>query len=337
MRAVLIGVGSIGGPLAVLMHEKGVDLDVVAHGEEKAKLIREEGFKVTGTLGEHVERLNAHASIDELSGTYDVCFIATKYQQMPELAREITLHLNENSLVVSLQNGIVTDLLAKEVGENRTVACMIGIGATLLAPNHVQVTAGNEFIIGMPYRENTPEVYEVAKLMSACCPTAVEDDIIARLYSKVIFNSCINSLAGITGKTVGSILDTKDARRIILAIIREGMAVADKMQLDVPKFNMLPKFGTIAKNNNPISNAFFSNFLRIGFKVASKNVKPSTLQSLEKGNRTEIDIMNGYISAKGKELGIPTPVNDSLTKMIKDIENGNLKIDPENVKRVVFI
>ena len=106
--------------------------------------------RLTGAFGDQQVSLRAFPSIEALEGTYDVCFIATKYQQMPSVARAMLPHLREDSLVVSLQNGIVLDLLSQVVGEDRTVGVMIGYGATLLEPNLVEVTAGDEFRIGMP-------------------------------------------------------------------------------------------------------------------------------------------------------------------------------------------
>ena len=68
--------------------------------------------------------------------------------------------------------------------------------------------------------------------------------------------------------------------------------------------------------------------------VGTGSVRPSTLQSLEKGKPTEVDIMNGYISAKGRELGVPTPVNDSLTAIIKEIESGARPLSSKNLRDV---
>lgn len=84
MKVVLVGTGSIGGTIAVLLQEHGHDLDVVAHGEEKAKLFREEGFRLTGVYGDHCQRLHAYPSVSALTDTYDLALIATKYQQMPD-------------------------------------------------------------------------------------------------------------------------------------------------------------------------------------------------------------------------------------------------------------
>ena len=164
LRAVLIGAGSIGGSVAVMITRAGYPLDVVAHGEEKAALYRDPGFRLTGAFGDQQVSLRAFPSIEALEGTYDVCFIATKYQQMPSVARAMLPHLKEDSLVVSLQNGIVLDLLSEVVGEDRTVGVMIGYGATLLEPNFVEVTAGDEFRIGMPKGHTSPRLKELAEM-----------------------------------------------------------------------------------------------------------------------------------------------------------------------------
>ena len=336
MRAVLIGAGSIGGTMAVMITEAGYDLDVVAHGEEKARLFREEGFRLTGAFGDKCVKLNAYQSIDALEGKYDVCLIATKYQQMPEAARQMLPHLNDDSLVVSVQNGIVLDMLSEVVGKKRTVGVMIGLGATLKEANLVEVTAGAELIIGMPDGYHPKSLDELAVMLSSVLPTAVDDDIVGRLWSKVIFNSCVNSLAGISGLNVGQTLKYKKARLAFLDIIREGVTVAQKEGYDVPQFNAIPKYQFFAKHNSKLFNAFWGTFFKIALGAKSGSVRPSTLQSLEKGRKTEIDIMNGYISSEGRKCGVPTPLNDLLTSMIKEIEDGKRIITPDNFEELKY-
>lgn len=334
LRAVLIGAGSIGGSVAVMITKAGYPLDVVAHGEEKAALYRDPGFRLTGAFGDQQVSLRSYPSIDALEGTYDMCFIATKYQQMPSVARAMLPHLKEDSLVVSLQNGIVLDLLSEVVGEDRTVGVMIGYGATLLEPNLVEVTAGDEFRIGMPKGHTSPRLKELAEMMSAVLPTKVDDDIVGRLFSKVVFNSCINSVCGISGLDLGKALHHRPVRMAMLDIMREGDAVAQAMGLDVPRFNVLPKNSFIAAHHSRFFNAFMGRFLEVGMGIRSGKVHPSTLQSLEKGKKTEIDIMNGYLSAKGAEHGVPTPVNDWMTRTIKEIESGSRPISKKNIREL---
>jgi 2-dehydropantoate 2-reductase len=65
-----------------------------------------------------------------------------------------------------------------------------------------------------------------------------------------------------------------------------------------------------------------------------RKLKSSSLQSLERGRKTEVENYNGYIAAKGRELGIDTPVNEKLTCMVREIEQGKRKIDPENFDEI---
>ena len=62
--------------------------------------------------------------------------------------------------------------------------------------------------------------------------------------------------------------------------------------------------------------------------------KSSSLQSLKRGRKTEIKNYNGYIASKGLEFNIPTPVNEQLTRMVHEIEEGKRKIEPENLRDV---
>lgn len=334
MKAVLVGVGSIGGTLAVLLQEKGYDLDVVAHGEEKARLFREEGFRLTGVYGDHCQKLNAYPSVEALTDVYDVAFIATKYQQMPEVARDLLPHLSDTALVASLQNGLCMDMLSAVVGDSRTVGVMIGFGATQRAANLVEVTASAELKIGMKDGAAPDELYALRRMLNDCLPTKVTVDIEGALYSKMLFNSVINSLASVTNGTVGHMLKTAKARRVVLGILREGVAVADAMGVKVPRFNILPKWRFFANRSTRLSRWCTGQLLRVALAAGSGNVRPSTLQSLESRRPTEIDIMNGYISKRGAEYGVPTPVNDSLTEIIQEIEAGTRPLSEKNIKDV---
>jgi 2-dehydropantoate 2-reductase len=70
----------------------------------------------------------------------------------------------------------------------------------------------------------------------------------------------------------------------------------------------------------------------IGMKY--KKLKSSSLQSLERGKKTEVDNFNGYISAKGREFGVATPVNDQLNNIVSEIEKGERSIGPENFREI---
>ena len=67
-----------------------------------------------------------------------------------------------------------------------------------------------------------------------------------------------------------------------------------------------------------------------------RRLKSSSLQSLERGRKTEVDNYNGYIARKGKELGVDTTVNEQLSKMLAEIEQGKRRIAPGNFREIKY-
>lgn len=333
MKTLLIGAGAIGGSIAVLTKNAGYDISILCHSEKTKNEIEKNGITLTGALGEHKAKFRCFSSTKELENEkFDICFIATKYGAMSDCAKSILPFVKDNGLVVGMQNGICTDELAQIVGKKRAVGCMLGFGATRLDVTNVKLTSKGEMYIGMP-DGYCPGMLDYLKQMLCCVlPTKITDNITARQYSKLIVNSCINATAAITGQTLGKIIDDRRARKLFLAIAREGMNVAGAMNLKVPKYGKMLNYNALMIADNAVFNSMCRYVVWLVSKIAYADVKPSTLQSLERGEKTEIDIFNGYFSKMGNECGAPTPVNDKLTQMIHEIEDGKRKITPDNLE-----
>ena len=327
-KTLLIGAGAIGGTLAVLMKEAGYDISVLCYNDEIKKLIDENGYYLHGAKGEHHVSLNTYASFEDFKDEkFDIVIIATKFQAVSALAEKVLGNLKEDSLVVGMQNGILTDKLAEIVGEKRAVGVMIGFGATRNTDNDVTMT-----YIGMTGGYHPGNLDYLKEMYCAVLPTEISDNILRQQYSKLIINSCINATAAITGLTLGKMVDDKRARTLYLAIAREAMRVAKKMGLDVPKYGKMLNYKLLMLADNALYNSVCRYIVWLVSKLKYSSVKPSTLQSLEKGELTEIEIFNGYIAKLGREYDIETPVNTKLTAMIHEIERGERKINPENLE-----
>jgi len=325
MKILIIGTGAIGGVCAAILAKNNYDTTVVCKYPDLAVKIKEQGLKVSGIKGIMQVKMPAVAKINELTDKYDIVLIATKATDMIAAATELRPFLHESSLVVSLQNGICEDALAEIVGIERTVGCVVGWGATMHAPGELEMTSTGEFVIGNIPGSSNKDLSEIQKLLSLIVAVEISEDIIASLYSKLIINSCITSLGAICGLYLGEMLSRKNIRSLFIDIMREAMSVADAMKMKVPTYaNKIDYYRFLKKPG------FFGNFYRhlliriIGFKY--RRLKSSMLQSLERGNKTEIDFLNGYIVQKGLELGVQTPVNSKIVQMIKEIEKGKRKI-----------
>jgi 2-dehydropantoate 2-reductase len=334
-RICVIGPGAIGGVVAALLTQKGYNTQLVAKYPELAQKINSKGIEVEGACGNFIIQVPTVARPDELSGTFDYVLIATRAYGLVDAAREMLPFLHENSRVVSMQNGICGEMLASVVGIHRTIGCVVGFGGTMHEPGRVEMTSGGELVIGNWNREPDQELEQLAPILNHVVLTRITGEIFQELYSKLIINSCITTLGVICGQSLGEMLVERKARNLFVEIVREAMAVADAMDINVPPAaaGKLDYYKFLAPG--PLSGLKRHLTIRvIGMKY--RKLKSSSLQSLKRGRKTEVYYYNGYISAKGKELGISTPVNEQLTRLVGEIEEGNRKITPENFKEISY-
>lgn len=335
MKIILVGAGSIGGTTATMLKEKGHDIEIVEVNPERAEKIRTEGITLTGALGAHNQKFTVYTSADELKELYDVCIIATKYFALSAVAQQMLPHVKQDGLFVSMQNGICTGILADAVGKEKTVGCMIGFGATMLPNGDVNVTSSGELKIGRLTGVIDDKIKALCEVYKALLPTTVVTDIDAHLYSKLIINSCINSIAALTGEPVGVMLSDERAKDIFLEIAREATYLSKKMGLKVPPYAKVLNYNLLLISESNVYKKICKKLVSIVGKKFGL-VRPSTLQSLDRGEKTEIDIFNGYISKNGKKYGVPTPVNDQIYDFIKKIENGEAKSSMSNLAQIKY-
>ena len=331
MKVLVVGAGAIGGTVAVLLKKEGYDIRIKCHIPEIKELIETKGFYLHGAKGEHHVDFKCYHEVEEFGDEkFDIIIIATKYAHVAASAKLIMPYLAEGGIIVGMQNGILTEELAEIVGRDKAVGCMIGFGATRNADNDVTMTSLGEYYVGMLDGRKTPMLEEFAKMLSNVVPAQVTLDIKGRQYSKLIINSCINAVAGITGNKLGTILKDVRAQDLFLNIAREGMAVAKAMNIKVPKYGAVLEYRMLALSNAKWYNSIIKIVVRMVGKLYS-DVKPSTLQSIEAGEKTEIDILNGFFVVNGDKYGVDTPVNDKIVQMIHEIEEGKRKCTPDNL------
>ncbi len=332
-RICIVGAGAIGGVVAGVLAREKANVTLVTKHSDLAEKISTSGIEVSGHCGDISIRIPSVARPDELEGIFDYVLIATKAEAFESVAREMIPFMNAGTRVVSMQNGICEEILAGVVGEERTVGCVVGWGGTMYVPGKVEMTSGGEFILGNWNRSVDEPLSILAGLLGSIAPARTTGNILSELYSKLIINACITTLGAICGQYLGEMLAQRKVRNLFIEVIREAIRVADAMGLRVA-----PGAGGKLDYYKFLAPGLLSGFKRhltirvIGMKY--RRLKSSSLQSLERGRRTEVDNYNGYISAKGKEFNADTPVNGRLTEMVREIEEGRRTITPDNFREI---
>ena len=336
LRIVVVGAGAIGGVTGARMTKAGWNVTIVCKHEATVRKGRAEGFHIFGPGGGERIPVQAIKETADLSEAPDVVLLATKANDAPAAAEALVPKLKSDSLLVSLQNGICEDALARIVGTERVVGCVVVWGATFHGPGELEVTSGGEFVVGRMDGRSDSHIETIREMLSTTAPTRVSDNIYGELYSKLIINACINSLGAIAGVPLGRLLAIKRARDLFIGVMAEAMDVAQPAGISVPpgaggKLN----YNRFLAGSGALSNLRRHLMLRmIGFKY--RRIRSSSLQSLERGRRTEVDFLNGYICIKGAEHGVPTPINRAIVNMIHEIEKGRRSIALSNLSDPAF-
>ena len=159
--------------------------------------------------------MNAVAEIEQLSGKKDYILVVTKAYDMPDASKRALAFAHENTIFVSMQNGICVDAMKEIVGKN-TAGCVIGWGSNMMPDGTLNMTSEGEFVIG---GENL-DLSELKQIMSDFMPTRISENITNELYSKMIVNACITSMGVISGLGLGVMLKKRKARNIFIAIMK---------------------------------------------------------------------------------------------------------------------
>ena len=328
-KIVVIGAGGVGGITAALLAKAGYNVKVVCKYPELAEKIKTKGLHIFGLCGNFQVKMPAVAAINELEEKKDFVLMATKAYDLPQAAKQILPFLKENSAVVSMQNGICEDILAEIVGQERTIGCIVGWGATMHQPGELEMTSTGEFVIGNLNNLIDERIKFLKSIFDTIYPVEISQNIMGHLYSKLIINSCITTLGAICGLYLGKMLAVKKIRGIFLDIMEEAIAVANAHGIKVETYAGKLDYYRFLKSKSFFGNLKRHLFIRmIGYKY--RRLKSSSLQSLERGKNTEIDYLNGYIAKLAKQKNIPAPVNQALLKMVKEIEAGGRKISMSN-------
>lgn len=330
MKVLVIGSGAIGSIAAGILAKSGFNVDIACKDVDTADQLNTDGliFKIKNRKFIHF--VPAWQSVKHTPGNYNYVLLATKSFDIEQPVKDVINKLSDNGIIVSLQDGYCIDHLARLAGTNRIVGTVVSWGATM-APNGIaEMTSHGEMIIGKPDGSDDPRLDNLQYILNAIGPTRVVNNISEYIYSKLILNSCITTLGAISGLKVGALLTDRNMRNLFLRIINEGITVANALNMEIPDFAGRVNYYRIVKGNNWYYRLRRHGFIRI-FGLKYRRIKSSGLQSLERGEKTEITYMNGYLVNKGHELGIDLPVNERLVEMIHEIEQKKRAISPENL------
>ena len=311
MKILIFGAGGVGSVVGGFLARTGHDVSLLGrtwHLDAVAK----QGLLITGIWGDYrLKAFDLYRSTEELlkkDPSFDLIVLTVKSNDTEDAARELLPLMKENTVLVSLQNGLgnVETILAAGVKPEQYLAGRVIFGVEL-SPGIATVTVNADDILLGPLPGVTPRanVYSLVQSFNAAkLPTRGVADILTHIWSKVIYNCALNPICSLNEMPYGDILESPETRERMHRVIRECYSVGMKKGITL---------------DPPAPEAFVE---RMEQKLIPSTAAhfPSMLQDLKRGKRTDIDALNGAIFRYAQELGIPAPENEKLTRQIRETE-----------------
>jgi 2-dehydropantoate 2-reductase len=301
VRVCVVGCGAVGSLFAANLAQLD-DVEVWAYdlARDHVDAINANGLRLSGA-GDVVGRLRATADAEELPAC-DFGIVATKAMHT-EPAIAATAHAFADGSVCTVQNGLGNEeALAGHVA--RVIRGTTFPAGRVVEPGHVQWDVKGDTTLG-PFEPSPAPLEEVERLAEACTraglPTEAVADARGPQWRKVIFNAATNPIGALTGLTHGRVCEDAALRKLVSGLVDEGKAVAAAQGIVLD-----------ADPEELIDHAARPD--------VAYDHKASMLQDVEARRATEIDYLNGGIVRFGRELGVPTPLNEAILALVKGLE-----------------
>jgi 2-dehydropantoate 2-reductase len=337
-RILIMGAGGIGGVVGGLLSKAGHDITLVDQWVEHVEAIKRNGLTVETRWDKHHTRPKA-LHIYELQGEdepFDMAFIAVKSYDTDWATMLVKPYVHpEHGIFVDFQNGINDERVAAIAGKERTLGCIITISAACYEPGVALRTDTNAlgYKIAEQDGSDTPRARELVEVMQAAGDTEFTNDLWGDRWSKLMINCMNNALAGISGYGTAETRTNVDTRRVGIQLGAEVARVAKAHGFKLhPVLGLAPEAVIDAAEGRKVEEV--ESLLMESARNAGSGGVPSFGQDVRKGRRTEIDFLNGYVSEKGREAGVPTPFNDRIVKIVHDLGIG-FKGAPKHLKPLV--
>ena len=303
MKIAIIGAGSVGTLFGSILFQSGRNVTLVEKKPEIIEAIRRSGLKISRGTDEKTIPIPITGNIEEVANPDLILFCVKSYDNVTA-AYDCLKIVAPHTLVLTLQNGIGNyEDISKIVGEERTIVGTTTFGSTQYAPGCTKSSATGDISIGEYSGGISDRVQKLAKdLTDGGFTIHTVENVNSLIWTKLVVNVAINAIAALCRITNGQTYELEPARIVQKEAVDEAVAVAKALKIQVD-YDALYRHA-------------------IDVTVSTSVNKASMRQDVEACNPTEILAINGAIVREGTKLGIPTPVNNVLTNLVRAAELG---------------
>ena len=347
-RIVVVGAGAIGGYAGGLMARAGEDVTLVDAWPEHVEYVRKHGLQLSGVTPQETHSIAVPilhiTDVQRLirEKPVDIAFICVKSYDTEWAAQLIKPYLAPDGYVVSLQNCINEERIAAIVGWGRVLGCIASlVAAELYAPGHIKRTVPmggarhTVYRVGEVHGRVTPRAEEVARLLAHADSSKVTPNLWGERWSKLVVNSMRNGLSAASGLSGNQRDLAEGPRDLSIRLGAQAVRVGQALGYQLEKMlGMEPETLARAGEGSADAKAEIVATLLEHARKRSDEQRPSMAQDIFKGRRTETDYINGFVAAKGAEIGVAARIHATMNELVKQVERGELKPSPDCIRNL---
>ena len=294
----IIGLGAIGGSYAARLYENdSVNLTVVA---DRSRIEKYNTNKLT-VNGKSFDLKFLQPDSDVPPA--DLVFIAVKYNNLSQAIDAIRKRVGPDTVIMSLMNGIDSEeIIGEAFGmEKLLYSSCVGIDA-LREGNNIRYTSFGKLYFGERENKLHSERVERVKVLldESGIPYHIPENMIKALWWKYMVNIGLNQVSAVLGAPYGVFNTVQETRELVDMAMKEVIDVSIKAGINLEEESIEEVHRLV--------------------DTLSADGKTSMLQDIEAGRKTEVEMFSGVLRKMGRKYGVPTPVNDTLFRMIRTLE-----------------
>lgn len=299
MKVVIVGAGAMGSIYGGFLAEAGNEVYFLDVFKEHVDNINKDGLWIEGTSGDrYIKGIKATSDPEEV-GIVDLAIVFVKSTITDLAIKQNKAVIGPETTVLTLQNGLGNiEKLKTVVKESQIIAGTTSHGASLLGPGKIKHAGHGATVIGELDGSVTERIKMIAEVFqnAKLDPVTISENVMGVIWDKLLVNVGINPVTAITNLKNGEILDYPEILRLSVDAVEEAMKVADAIGIKLETPNAVDHFKEVCK-------------------VTGENTS-SMLSDVLNKRKTEIDNINGAIVREGVKLGIDTPMNALLTRLV---------------------
>ncbi len=344
MKTLILGSGGVGSIIGGYLAAGGRDVTIADGWFQHVESIRENGLRLEAVEGDFTVDVPA-IHLDELTDydTADVIVIASKSYDthlMALLARE---HAGPGTVIMSAQNGMNDPTVQEVLGRDRVVGCVVAFAADLhtagTSRRATPLDSGSIIIGDLVADGDHARLERLLEHFEPLGGVRIADDIWPERWGKLTLNSMSNAMAGLTASMSTNLWSQPETLDAIIALGHETASVANRAGVDMkPVLGRIPHEVWLAADSITSSAwaKITSHMQAVGAERVGKRAnRASLLQDIQKGRRTEIDYLNGWVHRRGGQLGVETRTHALIVDELHSVERGERPAALANAKAMI--